>query len=175
MEPNPIPMLVAALAGTRLAPLAIYAPLVVAVAAVLAAVLPQPVDTSPWKPARRLLDLLAMNVGAAKNATGPASAPPMPGGLLAALLLLGLGACSAAQVADTQAQLATVNAVVCQADKSAPVLVTLAAPVATAIDPAVAPAVAGAVQLDQALVHPAIVAACANRGAHPVGATIAAP
>jgi hypothetical protein len=65
---NPIAALITALAGTPLAPVAVYAPLVIAVSAVLAAILPQPVAGSPWAPARKLLDLLALNVGSARNA-----------------------------------------------------------------------------------------------------------
>jgi hypothetical protein len=129
--------------------------------------------TPRWQPARKLLDLLAMNVGAAKNAPAAPSSLPPAGGAVAALLLFGLGGCTASQVATTQARLATVNAAVCQADKSAPTVVALAAPVATAVDPAAAPAIAGAVQLDTTLIHPAIVAACAAVGAQPVAVTVA--
>ena len=68
MEPSLFSVLVAALANTGLAPLAVYAPITVAVAAILAAILPQPAPDSPWLPARKLLDLVALNVGSAKNA-----------------------------------------------------------------------------------------------------------
>jgi hypothetical protein len=71
MESSPIAALVAALSGTPLAPLAVYAPLVIAVAAVLAAILPTPGTGSPWLPVRKLLDLLAFNVGSARNASTP--------------------------------------------------------------------------------------------------------
>jgi hypothetical protein len=67
METNAIPALAAALAGTPLAPLALYLPLAIAIAAVLAAILPIPAPDSPWQPLRKLLDLLAMNIGAARN------------------------------------------------------------------------------------------------------------
>ncbi len=67
MESSPIAALVTALAGTPLAPLAVYLPLVIAVSAVLAAILPTPASGSPWLPARKLLDLLAFNVGSARN------------------------------------------------------------------------------------------------------------
>ena len=76
MENSPITALVAALAGTPLAPLSVYVPLVIAIAAVLAAILPRPPAGSPWCPARQLLDLLAFNVGAAKNAPTNSGAAP---------------------------------------------------------------------------------------------------
>jgi hypothetical protein len=73
MESSPIAALVAALTGTPLAPLAVYVPLIIAVSAVLAAILPVPPPGSPWLPLRRLLDLLAFNVGTARNLPGPTS------------------------------------------------------------------------------------------------------
>ena len=76
MDPNPFAALIAALSGTALAPLAVYVPLLVAVAAMLAAVLPQPAPDSPWVPLRKLLDLAAMNVGAAKNLPSHADTSP---------------------------------------------------------------------------------------------------
>ncbi len=72
MESSPIAALVAALSGTPLAPVAVYVPLAIAVAAILAAILPTPAPGSPWLPARKLLDLMAFNVGSARNATTPA-------------------------------------------------------------------------------------------------------
>ena len=68
MESNGVIALVAALSNTPLAPLVVYIPLALAVAAVLAAVLPHPEPSSPWAPARAALDALAMNFGNAKNA-----------------------------------------------------------------------------------------------------------
>lgn len=74
METNPLTAFVAALANTSLAPLAAYLPLVVSVAALLAAILPNPAPGSSWFPLRKLLDLLALNIGTAKNTTnGPAA------------------------------------------------------------------------------------------------------
>lgn len=120
MEANPIPALVSALAAAGLGQIAIYAPLVIAAAAVLAAVLPQPVAGSSWAPARRLLDLLAMNIGSAKNASGSTGGGSTAAGVIAAFCVgcLSLTACSAQQmtagnstvVADIQAA----NAVVVQ-------------------------------------------------------------
>jgi hypothetical protein len=74
MQSTPISALVTALTGTALAPVAVYAPLVIAVAAILAAILPTPAPGSPWLPARKLLDLLAFNVGAAHNVSPSSSA-----------------------------------------------------------------------------------------------------
>jgi hypothetical protein len=66
---NPISALLAALGGVPgVGPFLVYAPVLIALAAVLAAVLPVPAPDSPWAPARRLLDLVAMNFGAARNA-----------------------------------------------------------------------------------------------------------
>ncbi len=117
MEPNPIPALVAALSGTGLAPFVVYVPLVVAVSAVLAAILPQPATGSPWYPARRLLDMLAMNVGSARNlqsVPGSTSSSPLLGVLLAFGLAAGLGACTAAQNAQIASDVQTANAVAVQ-------------------------------------------------------------
>ena len=74
MQANAIPALLSAVAGTPLAPFAVYLPFVIAISAVLAAILPVPAADSRWMPARKLLDLLAMNVGSAKNVTKEPSA-----------------------------------------------------------------------------------------------------
>ena len=76
MESNGVVALVAALSDTPLAPLVVYIPLAMAVAALLAAVLPHPAPDSPWAPARAALDVVAMNFGNAKNATPPKPADP---------------------------------------------------------------------------------------------------
>ena len=107
MDPNLVPALVAALAGTPFAPLVVYAPLAVALAAILSAALPHPAPGSPWAPLRAVLDLLAVNVGNAKNAAPPPSAPPAAGAAALALLAcLGLSACGdpASAVACTGAE-----------------------------------------------------------------------
>jgi hypothetical protein len=74
MESNSVVALVAALSNTPLAPIVVYIPLAMAVAAVLAAVLPRPAAGSGWAPARAALDAVAMNFGNAKNV----AAPPPP-------------------------------------------------------------------------------------------------
>lgn len=68
METNAIASLIAAVANIPgLGAVAVYAPATIALAAVLAAVLPTPATGSPWLPARKLLDLVAMNFGNATN------------------------------------------------------------------------------------------------------------
>ena len=114
MEINPIPALVSALADAGLGQIAMYSPVVIAASAVLAAVLPHPAADSLWAPARRLLDLLAMNVGSAKNASGGSGSGSAAVGMIAALCVggLGLAACSAQQMAaDNSAIVADVQAV----------------------------------------------------------------
>jgi hypothetical protein len=94
-----------------------------------------------------------------------------------------LAACSPAQVSQIQAknaqivsQVATVTAVACQVDGQVqPVVVALAAPVVSAVVPGSAVAVAGTVAVDQTVVHPAIVAACAAVGGAAVSLVPAAP
>jgi hypothetical protein len=76
MDPNAFAALISALAGTPLAPIAMYAPILIAVCAVLAAVLPVPAAGSPWVPARKLLDLVAFNIGSARNV--PKADPAAP-------------------------------------------------------------------------------------------------
>jgi hypothetical protein len=69
MDTNAVAALFAALGGVPIAgPVLPYIPVAVALAAILAAILPQPAADSPWVPARKLLDLVAMNIGSAKNA-----------------------------------------------------------------------------------------------------------
>ena len=69
MDTNPVLALITALGDTQLKEFAPWMPVLVAVAAVLAAILP-PVDAnSKWAPARKLLDMVAMNVGHAVNGT----------------------------------------------------------------------------------------------------------
>jgi hypothetical protein len=48
---------------------ALVALVVPTVASLLAAVLPQPAEGSRWAPVRRILDILALNVGSAANRT----------------------------------------------------------------------------------------------------------
>jgi hypothetical protein len=135
MEPNLISALVAALANTSLAPLAVYAPLVVTVAAVLAAILPQPTSDSPWQPARRLIDLLAMNVGAAKNASnaGAVTSTSTVMGLFISCALASLAGCSAAQNAQVVANLQNVNTVAVQDARLFCAVATPAGPVVVAV------------------------------------------
>ena len=85
--------------------------------------------------------------------------------ILALATLALLGACTAAQVAQVQ----EINSVVCQKDAALqPVIVALAAPLAVAVVPTASPAVAGAVALDTTMLHPDMVALCAQLGAVPV-------
>ena len=117
MEPNPLPALVAAMAGTGLAPIVVYVPLVVAISAVLAAIFPQPASNSPWFPLRRLLDLLAMNVGSARNlpsAPASTSSSTLPAVLLAFGLAASVCACSTAQNAQIVSDVQTASVVAAQ-------------------------------------------------------------
>jgi hypothetical protein len=120
MEYNPISVLISALTSAGFGQFAIYAPVVIAAAAVLAAVLPQPETGSSWVPARRLLDLLAMNIGAAKNSAGGSGGGTPGVGMVAAFCIgcIGLAACSAQQVeadnATVVADIQAVNSVVVQ-------------------------------------------------------------
>ena len=75
MDPNPVIALLYALGDTPLKSLAPWVPVVMAAAAVLAAMLPQPAPGSKWAPARKLLDMLAANVGHAANAPVSKDAP----------------------------------------------------------------------------------------------------
>jgi hypothetical protein len=81
----------------------------------------------------------------------------MRSALLLALLVAG---CSASQQQMTAA--------LCQKDAALQ-------PVAVSIAPIVAPSSGSVVAVDQAVVHPAIVAACAGISAVPVGATVTTP
>ena len=49
--------------------IALYAPAAFGVAAISAAILPQPAEGSPWVPARKFLDILAFNFKNATNAS----------------------------------------------------------------------------------------------------------
>ena len=175
MEPNPISALVAALAGTSLAPLAVYAPLIVTCAAILAAILPQPVAGSPWKPARRLLDLLAMNIGAAKNISAP-GAPPTSlttGALFIAFAVASLAGCSATQNAQVVADIQTANTVAIQDARLFCAVATPAGPVVVAVANA-----AGAPVIATGTAQVVVNAACAAANGipvvpPPVGSTVA--
>ena len=98
--------------------------------------------------------------------------------LILCLPLLALGACTDAQLQQAQtenakvvSQIVTVTQAACKVDAQAqPVIVTLGAPVVTAVVPSSAPAVAGAVALDVTVIHPDIVAACAAVGGVAVAA-----
>lgn len=82
-----------------------------------------------------------------------------------------LSACSSIETAlglsaAQQAQLAQSVTVGCQIDKAVQ-------PAAAAVMVTLVPAAADAVSIDQALVHPAVLAACAALGATPVSVTTA--
>jgi hypothetical protein len=66
MDLTSLVTVVAALPGG--ANIALYAPAVFGIAAILAAILPQAPEGSPWVPARKFLDLLAFNFKNAANA-----------------------------------------------------------------------------------------------------------
>ena len=144
------------------ASLAAYIPYVVLAAAILAAVLPQPPAGSPWESARKLLDIVALNVGHSRNSSASQSSnnntPPVS--IIVLVLALSLGACTTAQLQNEAVRLAAINQIVCSVDATVqPILVPLAAAVTVAVDPGTAPAVAGAVALDGKL-HPALQALC---------------
>ena len=151
MEANPIPALIAALSAVGFDHLALYAPLVVAASAVLAAILPQAQPTSPWAPVRKLLDLLALNVGAARNAPPTSSSPSTPAAIqnlmvLGAFSLL-LAACSASSLTTNNAQLTAdiqaANTVLAQDARLFCAVATPAGPLVVAVaDAAGAPVVA---------------------------------
>ncbi len=73
----------------------VYLPLVLSIiglASAVAAILPQPQPGSSWVVMRKLLDLVAMNVGAARN-IAPSASSPMPPSIpmaMACLLCIGL-------------------------------------------------------------------------------------
>lgn len=75
MDANPVIALIYALGDTPLKALGPWLPVVMATAAVLAAMLPQPAPGSKWEPARKLLDMMAVNVGHATNASVTKDAP----------------------------------------------------------------------------------------------------
>ena len=151
MEANPIPALIAALSAVGLDRLALYAPLIVACAAVLAAILPQAQTSSPWAPMRKLLDLLAMNVGAARNAPPSSSSPSTPTAIQNLFVLgvfsLSLTACSASSLTTNNAQLTAdiqaANTVAVQDARLFCAVVTPTGPLVVAVaDAAGAPVVA---------------------------------
>ena len=66
---------------------------------------------------------------------------------------------------SSNARVASIAAVVCRYDAVAqPLVVTLGAPIAAVVMPGATAGIAGAVALDQGVIHPAVAAAC------PVGA-----
>jgi hypothetical protein len=169
METNPIPALMSALAAAGLGKIVMYAPVVVAVAAVLAATLPQPAANSPWRSARRLLDLLAMNVGAAKNASSGAGGASPPISVIAMFCLgaLGLSACSAPQIAAANAtavaDVQAVNAVVVQDARLFCAVATPTGPLVVAVANA-----AGAPIIATGAAQAAVNTACAAANGIPV-------
>jgi hypothetical protein len=140
-------------------PLLPYLAVAVAVCAALATSLPRPAAGSAWLPVYGAINFVALNFGKAKNACAV---------VLPVLLGLFLAACTGAQItaattenAKVLSQIVTVSQAACKIDAQAqPLLVTLGAPVATAILPTAAPIVSGAVALDVSVIHPDIVAAC---------------
>ncbi len=165
MESNPILALVTALADTRLAPFAVYAPLIVSLAALLAAILPQPAEGSPWKPARRLLDLLAMNVGSAKNSvsTSDVIRTPTTINILLISALASLAACSSAQNDKVMADIQKANTVAVQDARLFCAVATPAGPVVVAVANA-----AGAPVIATGTAAAVVAAACAAANGIPV-------
>ena len=142
--------------GVSPAVAALVVPAIVGVASLLAALLPHNI------PGRGVLDWLAANVGNARNAP-PAQAqdrspnPSSPGGGggfaygLVLPLLLGLSACDLSPA--QQAQLLRIAQVTCQVEGLlVPVLVNLA--------PLAGPDGVQVANIEQALVHPMVQAAC---------------
>lgn len=146
MEQNPIILIVQAISGTYLAPVSAYVPIVIAVAAVLAAILPRPVEGSPWGPARKLLDLMAMNIGNARNTTQSGSAG---GGNPLSLLCLFVAAslitgCSTSQDAVVAADVQSADRVIstgvqlaCDVDVDAVQIDTVASAAGAKLAPAI--------------------------------------
>lgn len=102
-----MPDIITVVVGLLPADYFVYLTIAVAVASALDAALPQPAADSPWYWPRRLVSLVAVNVGHAVNVRQPRrdgpGLPPSPLSLLFAVLLVGalalpLGACSGAQV-----------------------------------------------------------------------------
>ena len=147
MESNQIQSLIAALVGVNLASVASYVPLAIAVSAILAAILPQPNVNSPWVPVRKLIDLLAMNIGSAKNATEISSATASHSSSLGVLVAFGctlsLVACSAAQNAQFVSDVQSANAIAVQDARLFCAVATPTGPLVVALaDSAGAPVVA---------------------------------
>jgi hypothetical protein len=148
----------------------------VALCAALAPFLPAPKsDAGVYAALHGVVNFVALNLGHAKNASAPNATPKPPGGvmlLLAIGLASGLSACTDQQLADaraTNAKIVQAVGVFCQADAVVqPVLVPLAAAVATSVAPQSAAGIANAVALDQSVAHPDLQAACAAYGGKPV-------
>lgn len=140
--------------------LAPYVPVIIAVAAILASLLPAPAAATGGAYALlyRLVNLLGANVGHARNASDPAAG----GTLKTIMMILLLPAMLALAACDSPGSRAAL-AVACQIDAAAQ-------PVAVQIAPALAPQLAGVAAIDQQLVHPVVVAACAAMGGKPVPA-----
>lgn len=86
---------------------------------------------------------------------------------IAATAVLALGACTTAQLQTEATRLAAINTIICKADQSVPMLVSLGSSVAVAVDPAVTPGVIAADAVDAAA-HKALQDAC------PVGSSLLA-
>ena len=82
-------------------------------------------------------------------------------------VLLGLGACTTAQLQTEATRLAAINTIICKADQSAPQLVALVSTITSAVNPSLAPGVLAADAVDAAA-HKALQDAC------PVNATFLA-
>jgi len=136
------------------------------IASPLASLLPRPAPDSRWVPWRNLLDKLAWNFANASNAPAPIASPHPIVGTSAApiaaivLTMLGLSACTTAQLQTEATRVAAINTIICKTDAAAqPVLVSLGSTIAVAVNPADAPVVAGAVALDAAA-HKTLQDAC---------------
>lgn len=149
MEANPVMLLLQSLQGTPLAPIVGYGPLIIAICAILAAVLPQPSDTaSPaLKLLRRALDICALNIGAARNSTAPAASPKTTSTVAIFCLVFASFLLTACMNTQQQAQLTTdlqnANAVAVQDARLFCAVATPAGPIVVAVaDAAGAPVVA---------------------------------
>lgn len=139
------------------------------IASPLSAMIPRPSPDSRWAPLRALLDKTAWNFGNAANAPVPPASPhpivgttastPSTVAILALLGALGLAACSTTQLQAEATRLQAVNAIICQIDQAAPVVVQLASTVTVVVAPGTAPEVAAAGALDSAA-HATLQAAC---------------
>lgn len=142
-----------------------YIAAAVALAAALAPFLRAPKQPSgAYAAFYALVNFVALNVYHAKNAGAPTGTPSTPA--VVALLVAGLSLTACANDGSLTPQAQRVVGAVCVAD-------ALAQPVAVAVAPSLAPTLAPAAGVDAALVHPAVVAACAAVGGHPVGVRVA--